>query len=147
MALTAEAEKRIMAKMEKLQRQKTRQQITDEMCKLQEFVDKSEMDAFVGCLYFHGGGFFYVGEYFIGMVTLLLGYAVTLYGVWLGISSALSYVWDFERCWMAALWWIVGGVAYDVVLGVIAAVMAHNIRERSRFALDILRERSRKIGA
>ncbi len=147
MALTAEAEKRIMAKMEKLQRQKTRQQITDEMCKLQEFVDKSEMDAFVGCLYFHGGGFFYVGEYFIGMATLLLGYAVTLYGVWLGISSALSYVWDFERCWMAALWWIVGGVAYDVVLGVIAAVMAHNIRERSRFALDILRERSRKTGA
>lgn len=147
MALTAEAEKRIMAKMEKLQRQKTRQQITDEMCKLQEFVDKSEMDAFVGCLYFHGGGFFYVGEYFIGMATLLLGYAVTLYGVWLGISSALSYVWDFERCWMAALWWIVGGVAYDVVLGVIAAVMAHNTRERSRFALDILRERSRKTGA
>lgn len=147
MALTAEAEKRIMAKMEKLQRQKTRQQITDEMCKLQEFVDKSEMDAFVGCLYFHGGGFFYVGEYFIGMATLLLGYAVTLYGGWLGISSALSYVWDFERCWRAALWWIVGGVAYDVVLGVIAAVMAHNIRERSRFALDILRERSRKTGA
>lgn len=147
MALTAEAEKRIMAKMEKLQRQKTRQQITDEMCKLQEFVDKSEMDAFVGCLYFHGGGFFYVGEYFIGMATLLLGYAVTLYGVWLGISSALSYIWDFERCWMAALWWIVGGVAYDVVLGVIAAVMAHNTRERSRFALDILRERSRKTGA
>lgn len=141
MALTAEEQERVTVRIEKLQRQKTMQQVIDEMSKLQEYVDKSGWDAFVGCLYIHGGGFFYIGEYFIGVLTFIGGYAMTLYGTWLLISSALSYIWKFHRCWYPALLWIAGSILYDVILGVWAGCMARNVRERARFALEILRER------
>ena len=141
MALTAEEQERVKARIEKLQRQKTMQQVIDEMSKFQEYVDKSGWDAFVGCLYIHGGGFFYIGEYFIGVLTFIGGYAMTLYGTWLLISSALSYIWEFHRCWNSALLWIAGSILYDVILGVWAGCMARNVRERARFALEILRER------
>ena len=141
MAFAAEEQDRIRARMEKLQRQKTMQQVIDEMSKLQENVDKNGWDAFVGCMYIHGGGFFYVGEYFIGVLTFIGGYAMTLYGVWLLIASVLSYIWQFERCWATALIWIAGSVLYDIVLGVWAGMMARAVRERSRFALEILKER------
>lgn len=141
MAITAEEQKRVMTKIEKLQRQKTMQQVIAEMAKLQEYVDKNGWDAFLGCLYFHGGGFFYIGEYVIGVVTCICGYAMTLYGVWLLISSALSYLWQFERCWEAALCWIVGSALYDVILGIWAGCMARNVRERAKFAIGILRDR------
>lgn len=141
MALTAEEQERVKARIERLQRQKTMQQVIDEMSKLQEYVDKSGWDAFVGCLYIHGGGFFYIGEYFIGVLTFIGGYTMTLYGTWLLISSALSYIWGFHRCWYSALLWIAGSVLYDVILGVWAGCMARNVRERARFALEILRER------
>ena len=78
---------------------------------------------------------------FIGVLTFVGGYAMTLYGIWLLISSALSYVWRFDRCWETALLWIAGSVLYDVVLGVCSGVMARNVRERARFALEILRAR------
>ena len=141
MALTAEEQDRVKMRMEKLQRQKTMQQVIDEMSKLQEFVDKNGWDAFVGCLYVHGGGFFYINEYFIGVLTLVGGYAMTLYGVWLLISSALSYIWEFERCWSSGLLWLVASFLYDVVIGIWAGIMARSVRERARFALDILKER------
>lgn len=141
MALTAEEQDRVRSKMEQLQRQKTMQQVIDEMSKLQEYVDKNGWDAFLGCIYIHGGGFFYIGEYFIGVLTCIGGYAMTLYGVWLLISSALSYIWHFERSWDAAFMWIIGSCLYDVVLGICAGIMARRVRERSRFALDILHER------
>ena len=141
MALKAEEQERVRARIERLQRQKTMQQVIDEMSKLQEYVDKSGWDAFVGCLYIHGGGFFYIGEYFIGVLTFIGGYMMMLYGTWLLISSALSYIWEFNRCWYSALLWIAGSVLYDVILGVWAGCMARNVRERARFALEILRER------
>ena len=141
MALTTEEQERVKARIEKLQRQKTMQQVIDEMSKLQEYVDKSGWDAFVGCLCVHGGGFFYIGEYFIGIMAFIGGYTMMLYGVWLLIASVLSYFWQLERNWNVAMLWIGGSVIYDVVLGIWAAFMARNVRERARFAIDILRER------
>lgn len=141
MALTTEEQERVKTRIEKLQRRKTMQQVIKEMSKLQEYVDKNGWDAFVGCLYIHGGGFFYIGEYFIGIITFIGGYAIMLYGVWLLIASALSYFLQFERNWNIALLWIGGSILYDVVLGIWAAVMARNVRERARFAINILRER------
>ena len=131
----------IRAKLDAIHRQMTMESVIKKMTKLQEYVDKDGWDAFVGCLYVHGGGFFYLGKYFIGVLTFVGGYAVTLYGVWLVISSALSYIWQFERCWRAALCWLIVGGSYDVVLGVVAGIMARKIREQARFELELLREK------
>ena len=141
MALTTEQQDRITKQMEDLQRQKTMQQVIDEMSKLQEFVDKSEWDAFFASLWWHGGGFFLIGEYFMGVVAFIVGYAITLYGVWIAIRSALSYFWDFERNWMLAGWLIGGSVVFDLIIAIWSAAAAVGVRERSRYALQILRER------
>ena len=90
MAFTEEERIRIIQKMEKLQRQKTMQQVVKEMARLQEFVDKSTWDAFFASLWWHGGGFFLIGEYFIGITTFVTGYAITLYGVWRA-KNTLTY--------------------------------------------------------
>ena len=131
---------RIAEKLDAMHRQEMMKTVIKKMTKLQENVDKNGWDAFVGSQYVHGGGFFYLGKYFIGLLTFIGGYAITLYGCWLLISSTLSYVWRFERCWRAALCWIVAGMLYDVVLGVVAGIMAKKIRERARFELELLRE-------
>lgn len=138
--ITIKENDRIGAKLDAMHRQMTMESVIKKMNKLQEHVDKNGWDAFVGCLYVHGGGFFYLGKYFVGLLTFIGGYAITLYGGWLLISSALSYIWQFERCWWAALWWIVAGELYDVVLGVVAGIMAKRIRERARFELELLHE-------
>ena len=106
---------RIIAKLDTVHRQIAMEPVIKKMTKLQEYVDKDGWDAFVASLYVHGGGFFYLGKYFIGVVAFLGGYAVTLYGCWLVISSVLSYIWQFERCtgllpadcmtWFLA-WWL-----------------------------------------
>ncbi len=111
------------------------------MGKLQEFVDKSEWDAFFAGLWWHGGGFFLIGEYFIGIVMFVAGYALTLYSVWLAIVSALSYVWDFERNWKMAGIVFSGSVVFDLVTSIWAAIMAKGVRERSRYAISILKEK------
>ena len=141
MALTAEEQTRITYRMEQLQRQKTIQEIVSEMGKLQEFVDKSEWDAFFAGLWWHGGGFFLIGEYFIGVVMFVAGYALTLYSVWLAIVSALSYVWDFERNWKMAGVVFLGSVVFDLATSIWAAIMAKGVRERSRYAISILKQK------
>lgn len=141
MAFTEEERIRIIQKMEKLQRQKTMQQVVKEMARLQEFVDKSTWDAFFASLWWHGGGFFLIGEYFIGITTFVTGYVITLYGVWLALQSMLSYFFDFERNWKLAGCIILGGFIFDLVMAVWSAIAANGVRERSRFALEILRER------
>lgn len=139
MALTAEEQARIMHRMEQLQRQKTIQEMVSEMGKLQEFVDKSEWDAFFAGLWWHGGGFFLIGEYFIGIVMFVAGYALTLYSMWLAIVSALSYFWNFERNWKLAGIVFIGSVVFDLVTSIWAAIMAKGVRERSRYAISILK--------
>ena len=141
MALTAEEQARITHRMEQRQRQKTIQEIVSEMGKLQEFVDKSEWDAFFAGLWWHGGGFFLIGEYFIGIVMFVAGYALTLYSVWLAIVSALSYIGDFERNWKLAGIVFIGSVVFDLVTSIWAAIMAKGVRERSRYAISILKEK------
>jgi len=140
-ALTAEQQAIVTKKMEHLQRQKTMQQVIDEMAKLQEFVDKSEWDAFFASILWHGGGFFLIGEYFMGVVAFIMGYAITLYGVWVAVQSALSYFWNFERNWMLVGGVMAGSVLFDVIIAIWSAVVAVGVRERSRYALQILRER------
>lgn len=141
MALTEEERSRVIEKMEKLQRQKTMQQVVKEMARLQEFVDKSTWDAFFASLWWHGGGFFLIGEFFIGITAFVTGYAITLYGVWLVIQSVLSYFFDFERNWKLAGCVILGGFVFDLIMAVWSAIAANGVRERSRFALEVLRER------
>ena len=141
MALTEEERSRVIEKMEKLQRQKTMQQVVKEMARLQEFVDKSTWDAFFASLWWHGGGFFLIGEFFIGITAFVTGYAITLYGVWLAIQSVLSYFFDFERNWKLAGCVILGGFVFDLIMAVWSAIAANGVRERSRFALEVLRER------
>ena len=141
MALTEEERNRVIEKMERLQRQKTMQQVVKEMARLQEFVDKSTWDAFFASLWWHGGGFFLIGEYFIGITAFVTGYAITLYGIWLALQSALSYFFDFERNWKLAGCVILGGVVFDLIIAVWSAIAAKGVRERSRLALEILRER------
>ncbi len=141
MALTTAEQEYVRSWIDKELRQKSFQQVMKEMVKLQEYVDKSGWDAFVGCLYFHGGGFFYIGKYFIGVLTCIAGYAVTMYCTWLIISSALSYFWDFGRRWREVLVWLVCNELYDVVLGIWAGIWAVKVRERSIVALELLRER------
>ncbi len=141
MALTEEERNRVIEKMERLQRQKTMQQVVKEMARLQEFVDKSTWDAFFASLWWHGGGFFLIGEYFIGITAFVTGYAITLYGIWLALQSVLSYFFDFERNWKLAGCVILGGVVFDLIIAVWSAIAAKGVRERSRLALEILRER------
>ena len=141
MALAEEERLRVIEKIEKLQRQKTMQQVVDEMARLQEFVDKSACDAFFASLWWHGGGFFLIGEYFIGITAFIMGYAITLYGVWIALQSALSYFFDFERNWKLAGCIILGGFIFDLFMAVWSAIAANGVRERSRFALEVLRER------
>ncbi len=141
MAFTEEERNRVVEKMEKLQRQKTMQQVVKEMARLQEFVDKSSWDAFFASLWWHGGGFFLIGEYFIGITVFVTGYAITLYGAWLALQSVLSYFFDFERCWKLAGCVIVGGFIFDLAMAVWSAIAAKGVRERAQFALEILRER------
>ena len=141
MALTAEQQDRIVQQMERLQRQKTMQKVIDEMSKLQEFVDKSEWDAFFASLWWHGGGFFLIGEYFMGCVAFVIGYAITLCGVWVILKNILSYFWSFEQNWTLACGLIFGSVVFDIIIAIWSAVAAVGVRERSRFALQILRER------
>ncbi len=143
MALAEEERSRVIQRMERLQRQKTLQQLVDEMARLQEFVDKSPWDAFFASIWWHGGGFFLIGEYFIGIAVFVIGYAITLYGVWLAIQSALSYFLDVERSWKLAGAFIFGGFVFDLITAVWSAVAAHGVKERSRFAIEILRERCR----
>lgn len=141
MALTEEQQDRIARQMETLQRQKTMHQVIDEMSRLQEFVDKSEWDAFFASLWWHGGGFFLIGEYFMGIVAFVVGYAMTLSGVWIAIRSALSYFWNFERDWSMAGCLIAGSIVFDLIIAIWSAAAAVGVRERSRYALQILRER------
>lgn len=79
MALTAAEQDRIAHAIERLKRQKTMQQVVDEMARLHEFVDKSEWDVFLAGLWWHGGGFFLIGEYFIGCIMFVVGYTLTIY--------------------------------------------------------------------
>ena len=145
MALTEEERNRVIERIEKLQRQKTVQQVVKEMTRLQEFVDKSTWDAFFASLWWHGGGFFLIGEYFIGIAAFVTGYAITLYGVWLAVQSVLSYFFDFERNWKLAGFIILGGFIFDLIMAVWSAIAANGVRERSRFALEMLRERCKAI--
>ncbi len=127
--------------MRGLQRQNATQKMIEEMSKQSEYVDKNCWDAFVGCMCVHGGGFFYIGEYFLGIITFIVGYAMMLYGVWLLVASALSYFWQFERCWGVAFIWIGISAVYDVILGIWAARMTRTVRERAKFVIDLIREK------
>ena len=82
-----------------------------------------------------------IGEYFIGITAFVTGYAITLYGIWLALQSVLSYFFDFERNWKLAGCVILGGVVFDLIIAVWSAIAAKGVRERSRLALEILRER------
>ena len=147
MALTEEERNRIVNDMEKLQRQKTLKRVVDEMSRLQGFVDKSEWDSFFASLWWHGGGFFLIGEYFTGVLVFITGYAITLYGGWLAIRSVLSYFFDFERDWKMAGIVILCGFVFDLIMATWSAVAAKGVRERARFALGILRERCKEIAS
>ena len=72
------------------------------------------------------------------------GYAITLYGAWLVLQSVLSYFFDFERNWKLAGFVILGGFIFDLIMAVWSAIAAVRIRERSRFAIEILRERCKE---
>lgn len=145
MALTQEEKEYLMEKMSRFQRKKTLHQIMDEMNRLETYVDKSGWEAFIAGFWVPGGGFFYLGWSFVGVLALLAGYAATGYGVWLWISSSLSYFLDFKRAWLEGFDWILASLAYDVATGIVAAALARGVRERSRFSLWILRKRCAEV--
>jgi preprotein translocase subunit Sss1 len=144
MALTEKERNSVIRSMERLQRQKTMQQVIKEMSRLQKFVDKSAWDAFFASLWWHGGGFFLIGEYFIGITAFLVGYGITVYGVWLITQSILSYFFDFQRCWMQAGIVMIGAFAFDLVIAIWSAIATIGVRQRSRFAIEILKEQCNK---
>ena len=141
MVLAAAEQDRIAHAMERLKRQKTMQQVVDEMARLHEFVDKSEWDVFWAGLWWHGGGFFLIGEYFIGCVMFVVGYALTIYSLWLAGESVLSYFWNFERNWKLAGAVFIGSVLFELITAVWAAIMAKGVRERARYAVALLKRR------
>lgn len=124
--------------MDALRQLETRRRV-DKMCNCQEYVDKSGWDAFLASFYVHGGGFFYLGCYFMGAVALVVGYSLPAICLWMAVKGVLLQGMPIQRCWGLVKFILFGWIAYDLVIGVVAAFMARTIRIRSRKTLDDLR--------
>lgn len=141
-----EAEKEVLnRRVDRIFHQKTMQEIAQRISYLHEFVDKTGCEAFLAGLWWVGGGFFYLEEYFFGICSCLAGTAVNFYGYWLVIRSLLSYVSDFECNWCGAIFTIALGLVFQLAMSTLAAIRANKKREYALAEIELLKVRSREI--